>query len=296
MKTMTVQKNKRVEWVDVLRPKEADVAALKKKFGLHSVIADELKGPSARARMDHYDDYLFFVYYFPHYDKKNETSVRTEIDFLVSKDTVATIHYEPVTEALRSFRVGEEKTSLMLLYNLIGHLIVFEDRELRHVREKVEAISRELFRDREREVLVRIARLKRDVSESRIVARLQEPVFQSLISKGAEFWGDDAEIYLSDLAGEHLKILRQLADYRDAISDFEDTNNQLMNVKINTAMRTFTALSFLTFPFVLIAAVFSMHAADTPLVGTPGGFWIIVGAMAVGILLLVIYFRRKKWF
>lgn len=293
---MTGGKNRHVEWVDVIQPGAADIASLKKTFKLHPVIAEELASPSARARVESYDGYLFFVYYFPKYDTKDETSVRTEIDFIVTKNAVATIHYEPVTEALQNFRVADERNSLELLHRLIGHLVVFEERELRHVREKVEAIGRQIFSDREREVLERIAYLKRDVSEYRIVVRLQEPIFQSLIAKGMAFWGKNSEVYLNDLAGEHLKVVHQLMDYHDALADFEDTNNQLMNVKINSAMRTFTALSFLTFPFVLIAAIFAMRTVDTPLVNTPGGFWIIVGAMAVGIISLFTYFRRRKWF
>ncbi len=293
---MTVEKNKRVRWIDVMRPKAADLAALKKEFGLHPVIVSELGGPSARARVEAYGGYLYFIYYFPKYDDREGASVRTEIDFVVTKDAVATVHYEPVTEALKSFKVTDEKDSLALLYRLIGHLLVFEERELRHVREKVEAVGREIFKNREREVLERLAYLKRDISEYRIVVRLQEPILQSLIAKGKAFWGSDAEVYLNDLAGDHLKVARQVEDYRDAVADFEDTNNQLMNVKINSAMRTFTALSFLTFPFVLVAAIFSMRTVDTPLENTPGGFWIIVGAMAAGIIALFTYFKRRKWF
>ena len=58
----------------------------------------------------------------------------------------------------------------------------------------------------------------------------------------------------------------------ETISDFEDTNNQLMNLKINEVMRTFTTLSFLTFPFVLIATIFGMGAKDAPFVNEPNGF------------------------
>ena len=88
------------------------------------------------------------------------------------------------------------------------------------------------------------------------------------MSKGKKFWGDSAEIYLNDLMGDQLKVVNQLEDYREAISDFEDTNNQLMNLKINSVMKTFTSLSFLTFPFMLIAALFSMNTRDTPLIDT----------------------------
>lgn len=293
---MTTQKNDRVEWIDVQKPTEEDLEHLKDRFGLHPVIVDELRGPSARARVESYDQYLFFVYYFPKYDLKDAASIRTEIDFLVNKNTIATVHYDGLKDALESFRIGNQENTFQLLHGIVEHLITFEDRQLRHVREKVEEIGREIFKDKEKEVLERITYLKRDISEYRIVVRLQEPILQSLVVKGKQFWGDEAEIYLNDLTGDHLKITHQLEDYREAVSDFEDTNNQLMNLKINTVMKTFTSLSFLTFPFMLLAALFSMNTQDTPIVNLPGAFWIIFGIMIVGMVTLAAYFKSKKWF
>jgi Mg2+ and Co2+ transporter CorA len=61
-------------------------------------------------------------------------------------------------------------------------------------------------------------------------------------------------------------------------------------------MKTFTSLSFLTFPFMLIAAIFSMNTRDTPIITAPGAFWIIIGIMIVGMISLAAYFKRKGWF
>ncbi len=293
---MQIEKNKNVRWIDCAKPTAHDLSWLKKEFGLHPIIVDELKGPSARAHVENYDGYLFFVYYFPSYDLADASSIRTEIDFIVTKDSVVTVHYGPVAGALDKFKVAGEKSSLMLLYHILSNLILFEERQLRHIREKVEQVGQAIFKDKEREVLERLTYLKRDISEYRIVVRLQRQIFESLLTRGKDFWGDDAAVYLNDLIGDQLKVVNQIEDYRDAVADFEDTNNQLMNVKINTAMKTFTTLSFLTFPFMLVAAVFSMHTLGTPLIDNPNGFWIIVGVMAVCIISLIIYFRKKKWF
>lgn len=293
---MEIEKNKHVQWIDIQKPTGKDIAWLKEKFKLHPIILDELKGPSARARVEHYDGYLYFVYYFPLYDSKDSASVRTEIDFIVTKNSVVTVHYEPFTGVLDDFDVGSANSSLQLVYGIIQHLLNFQERQLRHVREKVELVGREIFHDKEKEVLEKITYLKRDISEYRIVVRLQEPILKSLLVRGHEFWGNDSEIYLNDLAGDHMKVMNQLEDYRDAVGDFEDTNNQLMNLKINTVMKTFTLLSFLTFPFVLLASLFSMNTSDTPIINLPHAFWIIVGIMAIGMFTLATYFKRKKWF
>jgi magnesium transporter len=293
---MEIKKGKGVQWVDVEKPSEKDLAWLGKEYHLHPVIVDELRGPSARGRVEAYKDYLYFIYYFPVYDPEDEASTRTEIDFIITKDSVVTVHYEPLSDVMDSFGVAGSDSSLAVMYALIEHLINFQERQLRHIREKVEAVGKEIFKDKEKDVLERITYVKRDISEYRIVVRLQEPILRSLLAKGKKFWGDSAEIYLSDLMGDQLKVVNQLEDYREAISDFEDTNNQLMNLKINSVMKTFTSLSFLTFPFMLIAALFSMNTRGTPLIELPYAFWIILGIMIIGMISLTVYFRRKGWF
>jgi magnesium transporter len=293
---MEIKKGNGVEWINIEKPTEKDLVFVQEKFSIHPVIIEELRGPSARGRVEAYNDYLYFIYYFPLYDSTDETSVRAEIDFIITKDTVVTVHYDAMTDVLAGFDIDGADSSLGIMYKLIEHLINFEERQLRHIREKVETIGKEIFKDKEKEVLERITYLKRDVSEYRIIVRLQGPVFHSLLAKGKKFWGNDAEVYLNDLIGDQMKVVNQLEDYREAISDFEDTNNQLMNLKINTVMKTFTSLSFLTFPFMLLAALFSMNTKDTPIIGLPYAFWIVFGIMASGMIVLTVYFKRKGWF
>jgi magnesium transporter len=293
---MEIKKGSGVQWVDVEKPSEKDLAWLGKEYRLHPIIVDELRGPSARGRVEAYKDYLYFIYYFPVYDLDDEASTRTEIDFIVTKNSVATVHYDGLGDAMSGFDIAQCDSSLAVTYQIIEHLVNFQERQLRHIREKVEAVGKEIFKDKEKEVLERITYLKRDVSEYRIVVRLQEPILRSLLAKGKKFWGDSAEIYLNDLMGDQLKVVNQLEDYREAIADFEDTNNQLMNLKINSVMKTFTSLSFLTFPFLLIAALFSMNTRGTPIINLPGAFWIVLGIMVVGMVVMTIYFKRKGWF
>jgi magnesium transporter len=282
--------------VSIKQPTEKELAWLGKTYRLHPIIVNELRGPSARGRVEAYKDYLYFIYYFPLYDRDDEASTRTEIDFVITKDGVATIHYDPMENVMAGLDISSCDSSLAVTYRIIEHLISFQERQLRHIREKVEAVGKQIFKGKEKEVLERITYLKRDISEYRIVVRLQEPILRSLLAKGKKFWGDSAEIYLNDLMGDQLKVVNQLEDYREAISDFEDTNNQLMNLKINSVMKTLTSLSFLTFPFLLIAALFSMNTRGTPIVGLPGSFWIILGIMVVGMAAMTVYFKRKGWF
>ena len=291
----TKSKGNNVTWIDIVKPTGKDIEKLKKDYDLHPVIADELRSPSPRTRVEAYPHYLYFIYYFPIYDPEEGASTRTEIDFIVTRNAVVTVRYEAFDGVFDGFGSETDDSSLTLTYRLVKQLILFEERQLRHIREKAEAVGRNLFKNKERDILEKINYLKRDVSEYRIVVRLQEPILKSLLAKGQTFWDGDAEIYLSDLLAEQGKIVSQLEDCREAISDFESTNTGLLNLRINNVMKTLASLSFVAFPAILLAEIFTMNTQDTPVIGWPHAFWIVVGVMAIMVVTTYIYFKKKDW-
>ena len=293
----------KVKWIDLVRPSEGDLQWLRKQYKFHPVIIEELKELSARARVESYGDYLYLIHQFPIYDEVEKVSRRTEIDVLITKKDLITVRYEEnaAFDHFKSRMLSKEfknkamQSTLQLTYQLIDTTLSFNQRQLHHIRQKVEHIAEELFKDREKEVLRDVSYVKRDLSEYRIIFEPQGELLRSLVENGAVFWGAASKPYLSALVGDHLKLMSELEGYRAAIVDFESTNNQIMNMKSTDATKTFTILAFFTFPLVLVAGIFGMNTRDMPLVTHPQGFWIILGMMACLTVALYVYFRSKKW-
>jgi magnesium transporter len=290
---MHITKGK-ADWIDFLNPSEEDLAWLKSHFHFEDFIIEELRKPSPRSKVEAYDNFLFFTFYLPIFDEREQTSHRAEIDFILTRHQVISVHYEKI-QPLNEAQVDGAQNSLELVHNIISSLLVFEERQLHHIQEKLEDVGARIFKHQNKQILEKISRLKRDISEYRIVIRHQEPVLTSLHLRGVEFWGPEARVLLDDLLGVNQKIVGLIENFRETINDFEDTHSQLMNLRINTAMKTFTILSFLTFPFVLFAAVYSLPVQDNPFVHMPNAFWIAVGIIVVGVISLLIYFQSKKW-
>lgn len=287
-----------VTWIDLVRPTDKNIDDLRRRFKLHEIIAKELKEPSARSKVENYGDYLYLVYYFPVYDQKEQTSRRSEIDFIISKDSVATIHYEEI-EPIKDVKekILEFESSFELTYRIIASLLNYQERQLRHIQEKVECVGAMLFKHKERELLKTVSRVKRDISEYRIISRHQGPILESLLVNGLRFFGQTEanKLYVDDLIGDHMKILNQIEDYRDAVSDYEDTNNELMNLRNNETMRFFTVLSFMTFPFVLLVSAIDLNVSGNPFKNFHDIFWPIVAGVVVGMISLYTFFKNKNW-
>lgn len=302
---MTITKGK-TTWVDILRPNKKDIDFLRKTYKFHPIILEELREPSARSRVERYDGYLFMVYHLPAYDPAQKTSRRAEIDMLITKNALVTVRYEnlePVENLNRAINnnphfkkrvLGDD--SARLLYELIEEIIGFSLRQLRHVQDKVEAIGKNLFKGQERELLERISYVKRDILEYRIIARPQETLLESLESAGGAFWGERHGIYFADLSGDYLKVIHALENYREAIESFETTNGQLLDSKMSHIMSRFSVLAFLTFPLMLLVALFDIDAIGRPIIGkSVYDFWLIFGGLVGIIGVMTYYFKRRGW-
>jgi len=292
----------KIKWIDMVKPDGEDLEWLQESFGLHPVVMDELKNYSVHSRVEASDGYLYLIYHFPIYDASEKTSRRAEIDFIITKKDVVTIRHDDegiFDDFKKAFGTESGKkfpaTTLELAYHLLAHVINFNHRQLNHIQEKTESVGAELFKGNEVELLKKISYIKRDLSEYQLIAKPQQHLFSSLVERGQNFWGQQSKIYLEDLLGKYLKLLARLEYHREAVLDFEATNNQLLNVRNNEVMKMFNTLAFVTFPMMLIAALFSMRTGGIPLTDDPAGFGIIAGSMAVAIIVMLIFFKKKHW-
>src|SRR3989344_2191769 len=301
---MWITRAQKVAWIDILKPTKADIDFVKKQHKFHPIILDELLHLSSRSREDFYNNYLFLTYHLPIYDKSLKTSRRAEIDFLITKDKVITIHYEdlePLDTFMRSisnninFKSQALQDSAHCTYFLIQEIIHFSMRQLRHIEDNIRNISQEIFKGKETQLLEKISYAKRDVLDFSIISAPQEILLSSLIETGTKFWGEETKIYLNDLAGDYSKVTQHVENYRATIEALETTNGQLLSAKTNNVMQRFTILAFLTFPMLFFTQLASIDFIGKFVAATPLRFWTLTALMGVIVVSLIITFRRKGW-
>lgn len=295
----------KMTWIDVQNPTKKDIEFIRKQHKFHPIILDELLHTSARSRVEPYEKYLFLTYHLPIYDKNMKSSRKGEVDFLITKDQIITVHYEDL-EPLNNFwrrlsndpnfkdqALGEDTGRL--LYFLIEEILFFSQRQLRHIEENVSLLTKELFQGEERKLLENISYLKRDILDYSIISMPQEIILESLREVGGKFWNDRLKIYFSDLAGDHLKIMQLLENFKETVDALEQTNAQLLDAKTNQVMQRFTVLAFLTFPMVLINSFFTVPMIDHITDRSPVIF-LTVFAITICITIgMLIFFKKRNW-
>src|SRR5690606_26649307 len=83
----------RVTWLNIVQPTPADVEALRQAYPLiHPLNLEDTLSSLERPKIDEDDSYLFVVMHFPMWDAKLRLSRAAEVDLIVGRGYISTIH------------------------------------------------------------------------------------------------------------------------------------------------------------------------------------------------------------
>ena len=188
-------------------------------------------------------------------------------------------------------------TSGHLLYWIIEDILEFSERQLAHISKNIVGLEDNIFKNVRRDIIREISTIKRDVLDFRMAIRPLYRIFNSLYEKSHALWSNDMDIkvYFTDLIGDYNRLWYEIDNYADTLDALETTNVNLINDKTNAIVKTFTILSFITFPTMLIITILQVDTATNPVRGLPNDFWVIVGFAILTILGMWTYFKTRKW-
>ena len=104
----------------------------------------------------------------------------------------------------------------------------------------------------------------------------------------------DLEIYFDDIVDAHERIWDMLENYKEVAEALEETNESVISHRLNDILRVLTSISVVILPLTLIASIMGMNSW-VPGEHNEAGFFVVLGVMAIILIGLVAYFRRRGW-
>ncbi len=293
-------------------PNKADIAKVREDFDVHSIVAEEVLTPSLRPKVDVYSSHVYLVLHFPVYSYGKlgfaDDGARTsrEVDFILGKNFLVTVHYEHIDEFLdftKLFEASElmgqgrdaEIDAGFVFYHILGGLYRGIEDDLESINRNLRDIESHIFLGDERRMVERISNVNRSLLDFRWALKNHEDILNSLESDASDFFNESFLTYLHTLYNEYYKIWNIIESNKEIVSDLRTTNDSLLSTKTNEVMKVLTILAFITFPLSLVASIFGMNIDSAPIINNPYGFWIVIGIMLVLMTSMFLYFRHKRW-
>lgn len=295
----------RVTWTNIEHPSPEDIRALAGRYPqFHPLNLQDCLNEQEMPKLDHHDDYLFLVVQFPYWESPDEIPQPAEVDIFIARGNLVTSHRGKLPALERLFEQAQAEEAVRqqymaqgaspLLYHLLATLVDGCFPFVQQVGHSLRSIEAELFHAPPRQVLRKIALLRRTVIALRHILAPQSDVVEALGQGNWSFVHEELDLYWSDIS-DHLAQLRaRLDEHAEVVAGLSDTIDTLASHQIDDVVRLLTIVTVLTLPLTLLATIFGMNIL-MPFAGHPLLFY---GVVAIGIaltLLLVWYLNRRKW-
>ena len=270
------------------------------------MVLDELINPTPRPRVERHKDYLFMVLYYPMYNVETRKTSSRELSIIVTKKAVITSHYKPIPplktlfDGCRFHKQSQQtymsEGSGQLVYYILSAFWKNCFKKLEKIDERIDNIQKYIFSGQEKEMVLEISLVKIDIINFWRIIEPQKEVLDSLLKEGLTFFGQILLPHFSDVLGTYERVSNNLETDKETILALEDTNQSLLSTRINEVMKVLTTFSVIMLPLTLIASIWGMNFPKSlPLSNSPAGFWLVFILMTIILLVMVIYFRKKKW-
>lgn len=291
-------------WLDIESPTKDEIEHISDELEIPESIKNELLPKTLRSKVQDYEDGFYLVLHFPYPGSSRDKSQEIEVDFLIHKNYLVTIHYSKINtskefhdflgQTLKEKAQNSPKNGGDLFYEFLKIFYKRINNRLLDFNKNILKIEDEIFQEKENEAVKSISNSKRTLLDFKQSLRFHKDILLSLETSSPEIFNDDFKTKISLLISEYNKIDNMLSGHKEILEDLHLTNDSLLTTKTNATIKRLTILSFIMLPLTLISGIFGMNS-DISFIENTQEFFLVICAMISVAIIMFLYFKSKKW-
>lgn len=297
-----------LNWTDIVQPTPDEIESLRERFGLLPTHVQDIRINGQRPKSEASQAYLFLILHFPVYNRATREIVPSEVDFVVTRDAVVTVHdgsLQSLNELATLTNTNEaaqrrasEGGPLGLVYVCLDRLLAACNPMLDHISQDLQSIEKKIFNGAEREMVREILISRRNVTDFRRIMQSHKNTLKKFVDVASDrrlFSGPAQTTSFYRLIDQTKEIWEHLESFKETVEALQATNESLISHHLNVIMKNYTSFSVLIFAMTLLAALFAIDIHGAPLLHLRFGFWYIVSAETILAGSLYFIFKHKRW-
>jgi len=299
---LTKQKPELVNWINLDGLHDRNIIGkIGEYFSLHSLLLEDIS-KDHQPKVEEYENYLFFTLKML-YRIENDVIDYEQISFVLGKNYLISFQekegdlFGPLRERIRldQGRIRKKKADY-LLYRLIDIIVDNYYTVLDSIGQQIEQIEDNIYNNSPGQEFRKIQRLKKELIYLRKALYPLRDAMSKLIKDESGFIDSSNSRFFSDIYNHVAHLIDSLDTYKDLTSGLMDIYINTLNTRMNEVMKVLTVISTIFIPLTFIVGVYGMNFDFMPELHWKLGYFGVLGAMLVVVVVMIRYFRYKKWF
>ncbi len=297
-----------VTWIHVQgHPTERLLQGLADNFKLHPLALEDVLNSGQRPKIEAFADQLFIAMSRPgmvaNVVEVEQVSIFVGAGYVITLSAGETHPFQPIIARLRDAGSRLRRKGVdYLLYSLLDVVIDEGFPVLEAFGIQMEELEEEILRDSDARTLERIHVVKRELILLRRLLWPQREVINALLRDDHELIGEGTSVYLRDCYDHTIQVMDLLETYRDMASSMLDIYLSSVSNRMNEIMRVLTVIATIFIPLTFIVGVYGMNFDrsasrwNMPELGAPYGYPLTWLGMILIVVVMLVLFRRNRWF
>lgn len=293
-----------ITWVTIEGLTNVDVVErIGTLFGVHQLVLEDILNTHQRPKFEEYEDHLFIVLKcllpgaggFGVRFEQVSLLVFSHVVFLFKEnrdDIFLPLQQRVMASKGRLRGLGSDYLAYSILDSVVDQNFVLIDL----LDETVTSLEdRLLVSDPSKDMLHQIQRLKREIiSIRRYVSPIRE-LLTGMLHSDSELINEKTHIYLRDVYDHTVRIIESIESYRDILTGLLDIYISSLSNKMNEVMKVLTVFASIFIPLTFLAGIYGMNFEYMPELKWKWAYPALWGAFVTIPVVLLVYFKRKKW-
>ncbi|MCX7098277.1 MAG: magnesium/cobalt transporter CorA [Methylococcales bacterium] len=292
-----------ITWVIVDGLKEVSVIDdIGQHFDIHALVLEDILNTHQRPKFEEFDDYLYIVLKAIALTDTELTVEYEQISLLVLDNFVFTFMekpmalFNPILNRLDNDKSQIRNLGADYLAYLIMDIVVDGYFTLEEAfDELIESVEDTLLSEPSTQILSTIQKIKRElIYLRRMVAPLRE-LLAAIQRSESPLLTNKTRHYFADIYDHVIRITEAIEAYRDLVSGMLDIYLSSVSNKMNETMKVLTVFASIFIPLTFISGIYGMNFEYMPELKWHWGYptlWVFFISVAI---LLLGYFKKKKW-
>jgi len=290
-----------VTWINVDGIYETEVIEkIGKNFNIHPLVLEDIVNTSQRPKIEDYNDYIYIVLKMLH--QVEDEIFSEQVSFILSNNFVISFQESKgdVFNHVRK-RISNNKGNIRkngtdyLTYALIDAIVDHYFIILEKIGEKIEQIEEEVIDDPTPKIMQKIYSLKRDIIYLRRSVWPLREVISGMQREKSRLIKTSTNVFLRDLYDHTIQVMDTIETYRDMVSGMLDIYMSSVSNKMNEVMKVLTIFAAIFIPLTFIVGIYGMNFHHMPELEWSLGYPLILLAMLTIGIVMLLFFKRKKW-
>ena len=271
-------------------------------FGLHMLLLEDVLNTRHRPKFEDFDEYLFVMLKMLNINEDDNTIVSENISFVLSKNWLISFQEMEgdIFNGLRD-RTSKSKGIIRklqvdyLLYRLIDTIVDNYFVVTEQISEATEDLEVKVLDSPDKQTLQEIQHLKKQLIFLRKAVYPLREVVSALQKSDNNLIQENTYKYLHDVYEHIIQVTDFIENQRDILSGLMDLYHSEISSRMNKVMHVLTIIATIFIPLTFIAGIYGMNFDNMPELHWKYGYFFIWALMIIVVLVMIIYFRKKKW-